>query len=101
MGTYALLLLTVSKGPFLQNVSPSGITVVWQTSTSEIGSVHYTPMGGTEQVASDAQATTLHQVTLANLAPSTRYSYFVQSAASGQTTPAELHTAPAADEPFT
>ena len=101
MGTSALLFLAFSHAPYLQNVTPNSITVVWQTSASEIGSVHFTPMGGSEQVVSDAQATTDHYVTLSNLSPSTRYRYFVSSASSGNSTAAELHTAPAGNEPFT
>jgi hypothetical protein len=102
MGSTALLLLAINHAPYLQNVTPNSITVVWQTSTSEVGTVHFSPMGGgTEQVVSDSAATTDHYITLSNLSPSTRYSYFVSSPANGQTTPAELHTAPSSGEPFT
>src|SRR5262249_24676838 len=101
MGTSALLFLAFSHAPYLQNVTPNSITVVWQTQASEVGSVHFTPMGGTEQVLSDSSATTNHAVTLTNLSPSTRYSYFVSSPSSGQSIAAELHTAPTGNEPFT
>jgi hypothetical protein len=96
----ALLLLSIVKGPYLQNVSPHGVTVVWQTSSAEAGEVHYTSPGGSEQVASDGGGT-LHKITLAGLTAGTRYSYFVRSAQSGASGAASLHTAPAGDEPFT
>lgn len=83
------------KGPYLQKVSRSSITVMWQSDTNTAGTVtlHTTPA---RVVASEAE--TVHEVLLDGLSPGTRYRYSVESA--GQVREGEFATAPVAGTPF-
>ncbi len=69
------------KGPYLQNVTPTSITVVWQNDRTSAGQVHLRG-DGTERVI-DAPACRVCEVILSDLAPSTRYTYRVSVVGDG------------------
>lgn len=64
------------KGPYLQNVSETAITVMWETNEPEVGVVHW---GTTTVYGSmvESPRATLHEVRLEGLEPSTIYHYTV------------------------
>ncbi len=70
---------TLTRGPYLQSVTPNTIIVVWETDRPSHGEVAY---GRTEvygpSVADQAEGTR-HAVTLTGLTPSTVYHYRVES----------------------
>jgi len=68
--------LTGARGPYLQNVTPSAITVRWQTLQPEIGEVDYGTTGGdlTQRVR-EKEATRIHQLRIKGLSAATRYFY--------------------------
>lgn len=70
---------TLTRGPYLQLASPTGITVVFRTSTAGIGRVRYGLAGqALSQSVADPQATTEHVLRLTGLMPATRYSYALE-----------------------
>ena len=81
MGVPQLLLLLVSftKGPYLQNVSRDAITVQWQTDVATTGTITATPMGGGTPTTVSAPSATFHKVRLTGLSPSTFYQYSVSA----------------------
>lgn len=68
----------VTRGPYLQLASPTGITIVFRTDAPAIGQVRYgaSPASLTSTVA-DQLPTTEHVLRLTGLTPSTRYWYAV------------------------
>lgn len=85
------------KGPYLQRVTRTGITLMWQSDPPASGRVTLVAPDGRERVIDDA-ATGIHEVRLEDLAPGTRYLYRV--VCDGKTASGELVTAPEATEPF-
>ena len=68
--------LTISRGPYLQDVGTTDITVVWTTSLSVVGAVRYGPTQGPPWAfAKTGVLGTTHAIRLTGLAPDTRYSY--------------------------
>jgi predicted phosphodiesterase len=83
------------KGPYLQRVSKTSITVMWQSSANTEGTLtlHTTPA----RVFHSAEES-VHEVLIDGLAPGTRYEYSVESA--GKTEKGQFATAPEAGTPF-
>ncbi len=80
------------KGPYLQNVGRTGITIMWQSDST---------LPGTVRVAGQviaAPGATIHEVRVEGLAPGRRYPYEVECG--GRTSGGELSTAPEPAEPF-
>ena len=72
---------TVTRGPYLQMGTPTGVMVRWRTSTVSVSRVHYgTDPADLSTIAANPGSTTEHLVTLAGLLPSTRYYYAVGTA---------------------
>ena len=70
----------VVRGPYLQLVTPTGITVRWRTDVATNSRVTYgTSPGALGSAASDPTATTEHVVAISGLSPETRYYYAVGS----------------------
>ena len=68
----------LTRGPYLQNSTPSSIVLRWRTSTAETSRVVFgTDYAGLDMTNSDALTVTEHIVTLTNLQPDTRYYYFI------------------------
>jgi hypothetical protein len=80
------------KGPYLQNVSRTEVTVMWQSDPAAPGRVR---VGAT---VLDAPATQVHEVRVTGLAPGKRYPYVVECG--GKSAGGELVTAPEPSEPF-
>lgn len=76
--------LTGARGPYLQNVTPSAITVRWQTEQPVVGELRYGPAPeGLTALVREPRATTVHQLRIEGLSAATRYWYAVGS--DGQT----------------
>jgi hypothetical protein len=80
------------KGPYLQNVSPTAVTVLWETTSKTGGLIRLeTPAG---QRVIEAPIAERHEVEIDGLAPATRYRYVVESG--GARLGGEIATAPEA-----
>jgi acid phosphatase type 7 len=69
---------TFDLGPYVMNVHPDSIVVMWRTLEDASGTVHY----GVEEpveIASQTDLSSVHEITLTGLAPDTRYAYRVES----------------------
>src|SRR5262247_2023586 len=89
------------KGPYLQDLAPTSITVMWQLDQAATARVTVTGPGGPSGVRSlDVAATRVGEATVDHLTPSTRYRYRVDTA--GHSWTGEFATAPevGADVPF-
>jgi hypothetical protein len=72
---------TVTRGPYLQSGTTSGVLVRWRTSTPTDSRVRYgTALGALTAEAGDAALVTDHEVALSGLAPDTKYFYSVGTA---------------------
>jgi acid phosphatase type 7 len=95
--------LTLVKSPYLQRVTPTGITVRWETDRESTSRLEYAATGAARRSVYDPVLRSLHAVTLAGLQPDTTYSYWVSSAVQGVAVegPAgAFTTAPAGPSPF-
>ena len=70
------------RGPYLQWVRPSSITIAWETIDEVDSVVEYGPTATYGSTATDCDWTTHHEVTLTDLNPYTIYHYRIRS--SGQ-----------------
>jgi len=71
--------LKIIKGPYLQNVTKTGITIMWETSKEAFSRVDY---GETLKYGSNVisnKLTKIHKVTISGLKPETEYHYRVNS----------------------
>ena len=86
------------KGPYLQDLAPTSITVMWQLDAPASARVVVDGPGGARAV--DVAPARIGEATVDHLAPSSRYRYRVEIA--GQRWDGELSTAPplGADVPF-
>jgi hypothetical protein len=84
------------KGPYLQNIGTSSITIVWESDRSLPGTVEITAPPGRPPVQSPADE--MHEVVLDRLETGRRYRYAVTVA--GQRVEGEFATAPASGAPF-
>ncbi len=67
----------ITKGPYLQNVTQDGITVMWETSQPTLGSVLYGAGDDLTNEAATEVVARLHEVRLTALSPATKYDYKV------------------------
>jgi hypothetical protein len=73
---------TVTRGPYLQQGTPSSVVVRWRTDVSTDSRVRYgTSPGSLTSFANDPTPTTEHKVTVSGLSPLTKYYYSVGTAA--------------------
>ena len=71
---------TVTRGPYLQVVTPKSVVVRWRTDAPTNSQVTFgTRAGQFTQQANDPQSTTEHIVTLTGLQPATKYYYAIGS----------------------
>jgi hypothetical protein len=96
---------SVTRGPYLQVLRPTGVTVRWRTNLATDSRVRWGSSPGTlTNMTDDGVVTTEHQVALDGLAPGTRYWYSVGSTAqvlAGGDSTYTFRTAPSAGEPTT
>ena len=83
------------KGPYLQNVSQTSITIVWQSDPSQGGVVE---IEGTPVRRIESAPDEIHEVVIDKLSPSHRYRYSVTVA--GERIGGQFATAPPAGSPF-
>lgn len=71
---------TVIRGPYLQNLTASNLTVRWRTDAPVASAVRFTagPHTGIWTIRDDGPKTE-HSITLTNLAPDTGYQYQIES----------------------
>lgn len=76
---------TVTRGPYLQTGTPTGVIVKWRTDFASDSVVRYglTP-GNLNQSATASPLTTEHEVQLSGLTPDTRYYYSIGSSSATQ-----------------
>ncbi len=67
------------RGPFVQNASTRSIQVIWKTPQPTDARVEFGMTPGLGSSVTDPTRTTVHALTLTNLAPATRYYYRVSS----------------------
>lgn len=71
--------VNLTKGPYLQSVTPDSIIVVWETEVPGDSVVEYGLTSAYGLEATDATSTTHHAVTIEGLSPYTTYHYRVQT----------------------
>ena len=81
---------TMLKGPYLQDLAPRSITVMWQLETPAPAKLSIDGPGG--ERTQDVEAARIAEATLTNLQPASRYRYKVEAA--GGTWSGEFATAP-------
>lgn len=69
----------LAKGPYLQDVTPTRVTVCWQTREPSVGKVMHREPGGTVWQVASTKLRSLHQVRIVGLKPATRYEYRIAS----------------------
>jgi len=90
----------IIKGPYLQQVTPNSIVIMWETNTRAASRVDYGLEAPGEFHVEDSTKVTIHEVQLTNLAVDTEYSYTVTSVDRSKTvTSAESTFATAPDGP--
>ncbi len=86
--------------PYLQNVTPDGITVMWETTEPVVGTVEFGEAGSFRGRATEPEPRTIHEVHIAGLEASTKYDYRVRYA-DRILAPASFTTAPHLARPIT
>lgn len=90
----------IQKGPYLQNVTQTSISVCWETDTPAPGAVSFRPLaGGAEATVESPEKAQHHCAALKNLKPDTAYAYTVKAGVAKPETGA-FRTAPAPGAPF-
>ena len=64
--------------PYLQNVTPTSITVMWETTGVIVGTVEFGEHDRFDREATDSRPRTIHEVHLTGLDPATTYTYRVR-----------------------
>jgi acid phosphatase type 7 len=73
---------TITRGPYLQMGTPTGVVVKWRTSAATNARVRYGPAPATLTSAADQlTVTTDHEVALTGLQPNTKYYYSIGTTA--------------------
>ena len=66
------------KGPYLQNLKQTEMTIAWESDTTDVGKVHYGIENSLDKVEKAAESLKVQKVVLKNLEPETEYSYQVE-----------------------
>jgi hypothetical protein len=89
LGATAASAQTITRGPYLQSVSPTSVTFRWRTSTATGSRVDFGgTLGAYAQSVTDPVLTTEHEVNVTGLLPGHAYAYAVGQP-SGLLTPAD------------
>lgn len=88
----------ITKGPYLQAVTPSGITVMWETLEPVPTHLRYGPTSACEVACEHAESVRLHKISIDGLAADRTYHYAIPSPAG--TVTHRFRTAPAKPRPF-
>lgn len=76
--------------PYLQFPTKTGITVMWETSKSATGSLHYGETAECKETLKATSKGSLHELRIEGLKPGTQYFYRTKSKAKGSDGPQEL-----------
>lgn len=87
--------------PFLQNVTPDGVTIIYQTNENGQGVVEYGPEGTFDQKATGAPDEMIRKVRITGLKPDTAYSYRVRAGSEVREKTFRTAPAPNADREVT
>ncbi len=79
--------------PYLQNVTPTSITIMWETTGVIVGTVEFGENDRFDREATDSRPRTIHEVHLTGLDPATTYTYRVRFG-DQVVSPASFTTAP-------
>jgi predicted phosphodiesterase len=91
--------LSIIKGPYLQQVTPNSIVIMWETDATAGSRVDYGISAPGEFFFEDSTSVTIHELQLTNLTADTAYYYTVTSG--DQTSPtSKLATAPGMPRSF-
>lgn len=71
--------VTITRGPYLQDATPSGIVIMWQTDIPADPTVRFGLASTTELAVTDPALVRTHEVALTGLQPGTVYLYRVES----------------------
>lgn len=71
--------ITLTRGPYLQNLKPDSVIIVWRTDEAADGEVHFGLTPACEQIATETTTVLQHAVTLTGLEPAKEYFYNVKS----------------------
>lgn len=71
----AVVAVSLTRYPYIQNVGTTTVTIMWRTRDSVRQSVLYGEGGVMDREVTEAEATKRHEVTLTGLRPGARYSY--------------------------
>lgn len=70
---------SITRGPYLQNVTPDSIVICWETNEADKGQVEFGTDPNSTSTMKGSQKETAHHIALKNLKPSTSYRYRVLS----------------------
>ena len=65
--------------PYLQNVTPDGVTIFWESQDEGIGAVEYGLDAKFDKQAKEDKASKIHRVRISGLTPDTAYTYRVKA----------------------
>lgn len=88
----------IITGPYLQNVKPDAITIMWETDKPGPSVVEYGETKELGKKAESAEATTFHEVTLNGLEPGK--SYYYRAVTGDDSGKGRFHTTVGPDTPF-
>lgn len=71
--------LQIVRGPYLQQVTQTGITIMWQTDQPSDSAVDYGPEAAYGSTIAAAEPVAIHKIKLTGLQPDTAYHYRVRS----------------------
>jgi alkaline phosphatase/fibronectin type 3 domain-containing protein len=71
--------LTITRGPYLQDVAGDGVTVRWETDVAASGTVRIGTASPPDGTVTDPALTLSHEIGVGGLLPGTRYVYRVES----------------------
>ncbi|UQA59544.1 metallophosphoesterase [Polyangium aurulentum] len=89
----------IRKGPFLQALGQTGVTVKLELATPEAATVEIEGPGGFKASRASESAKRFHALRVDGLSPASTYTYRV-TAGGAQSAPAQFTTAPADNRPF-
>jgi 3',5'-cyclic AMP phosphodiesterase CpdA len=95
--------LEIIKGPYLQDVTQTGITIMWETDEPATSEVRYGESEDLDRYKGDKKAVKIHEIRIEGLTPEAYYRYKVISQAGEKEVRSEVYvfrTAPRRDTPF-
>ncbi|RLC63773.1 MAG: hypothetical protein DRI01_04610 [Chloroflexi bacterium] len=88
----------ITRGPYLQNVTPTSIMIVWETDQPTDSVVNYGLTTEYGSITSNVTFTTRHVITLEGLNPYTTYHYLVGNSTDNLSADSTLKTAASANQ---